>query len=83
MSKYEKLDAAILRAIADGKREFVQLHAGDVLEEAKRIAAAESDGKPSWKSVPSYRVTDRRLQALRRSGKIRFARGSRGGWTLC
>lgn len=73
-NKYATLDAAILKAVASGKHQF------------NDIQAAE----PVWKSIiplctlhptkPAMRFVDSRLQALRKSGELRYDRV--GGWTL-
>jgi hypothetical protein len=69
MSKYEKLDAAIMMKMGGHPQQFAVIFVRDVREECERIAAAESEGKP--RAVQPDRVADRRLQALRKDGKIR------------
>ncbi|WP_262140696.1 hypothetical protein [Serratia ficaria] len=66
MSKYENLDAAILRRIDAEPTKFVELYSGCVRGYCTSIAGAE--GKDS---DDAFRVLDRRLQALRKKGKIR------------
>lgn len=66
MSKYENLDAAILRRIGSEPTPFGELYSGCVRGYCTSIAGAE--GKDSDEA---FRVLDRRLQALRKKGLIR------------
>jgi len=66
VSKYENLDAAILRRIGSEPTPFGELYSGCVRGYCTSIAGAE--GKDSDEA---FRVLDRRLQALRKKGLIR------------
>lgn len=82
MTKYEKLDSLILSSIEAGRTQFNQIFAGTVHDECERIAKAEGTTRSRW-GVDPFRVMDRRLQALRKAGKIRFvASGDGMGWQL-
>jgi hypothetical protein len=68
MSKYQKLDALILREISDKPRRFDSIFAiAEVYAECREFLALRSP----------YRVLYGRLQALRKSGKIR---STSNGW---
>lgn len=72
MSKYEKLDAAIIQKIKDdGRVIFRRLFSGDVRKQCVELSAVDK-GEP-------FRYLDRRLQALRKSGQIYC---SYNGWGL-
>lgn len=61
---YTEFDAALLAHIKAGKNKAMNLeYQGDII----RLAAPHAST-----SSPVFRVVDRRLQALRRAGKIRF-----------
>lgn len=64
MTDYTQMDELIISKIKSGSRTFSAIDGGDVYEEAKRIAMV-SGGE-------SFRVIDRRLQALRKSGLIQY-----------
>lgn len=82
MTKYGKLDSLILSSIKAGRTQFNQIFAGAVQDECERIAKAEGTARSRW-GVDPFRVMDRRLQALRKAGKIRFiASGDGMGWQL-
>lgn len=72
MSKYAELDQEILRLIKNGCADFWSLH--------RRVA----DMCKPFSKDPSenFRVLDRRLQSLRKAGKIEYWR-SRGQWSIC
>lgn len=70
---YTKLDQLILAGLAKGPRPFSSLNAEDI-EDETRVLVAGSD-------VDAFRVLDRRLQALRKAGKIEFI-DARNGWKL-
>lgn len=70
MSKYAEYDSAVLSLIKGGCNTF------DVL--VMRLSDAN---KQFDQTCDRWRVTDRRLQALRRAGKIVFNR-SRRSWHL-
>lgn len=64
MSQYKILDEAIMKKIGGHPQMFVEIFVRDVREECHRIADATG--------CQAYRILDRRLQALRKAGKIRF-----------
>ena len=63
MTKYELLDSKIMNKIGGHPTPFSKLYVRDVAEECSRIANDESKPEP-------FRILDRRLQALRKAGKI-------------
>lgn len=66
MTKYEKLDSLILNKIGSHPQSFSEIYVRDVADECKRVA--EMGGISG-----GQRIFDRRLQALRKAGKIRHA----------
>lgn len=58
MSKYQEYDKELLRLIGEGHNTFIQLMCDMRVQ----------NGAEGW------RVTDRRLQALRKSGKIAYSK---------
>lgn len=77
MSKYEKLDAMILAEINSEPRSFTSLRGcRAVMAECERHAK-EAGTTRSRYGVDDWRVLDRRLQALRKSGAIK---ATRKGW---
>ena len=72
MSTYKKIDAALIANIGAGKRNLTYLSGGMVGVEATNIAIS--------KGGELFRIIDRRLQALRKAGKIVY--GSKTGWTV-
>ncbi|SVT93382.1 MULTISPECIES: hypothetical protein [Klebsiella] len=64
MTKYELLDSKIMSKIDVHPTPFSSLYVRDVAEECVRIAKDENKPEP-------FRILDRRLQALRKAGKIR------------
>ena len=84
MSKYEKLDAAIIAKIKLGKGPLDGWNPHDADEpriflQAEIIAKAEKRDR--------YRVIDGRLTALRKQGKIKHLKksdtGDRARWVVC
>ncbi|RQZ89933.1 hypothetical protein DF053_08800 [Burkholderia cepacia] len=70
MSKFQKLDALILASIDDNPKKFVAVNTGAVREESERLAREEC--RPTtFGEVVGWRIVDRRLQAVRKTGKIR------------
>lgn len=67
---YTELDAAILQAIRDGNAWFQKMLS---LVKPKALKHVTS-------RVEVWRVVDRRLQALRKAGKIGFNR--KDGWSI-
>lgn len=69
MSKFQKLDALILASIDDTPKKFATVNTGAVREESERLAREEC--RPTtFGDVVSWRIVDRRLQAVRKTGKI-------------
>ncbi len=76
---YAKLDAAILSELtATTPNGFAQLCGN--LSAANREANVLS-GPDAFHGTPSWRLIDRRLQALRKAGRIRYQRKPEG-WVL-
>lgn len=70
MSKFQKLDALILASIDDTPKKFAAVNTGAVREEGERLAREEC--RPTtFGEVVGWRIVDRRLQAVRKTGKIR------------
>ncbi len=65
---YSTLDALILDAIGAGRNTFGAMHVGDVARECKRLSEA-------FGAKEDFRVLDRRIQALRRGGRILYQDG--------
>lgn len=78
MSQYDKLDQLIIDCVrANGTPvRWGRLFASEVKKESDRLER-ETGGE-------SFRMVDRRVQALRKAGKIRHARASEGGpgWVI-
>jgi hypothetical protein len=64
MTDYSKMDDLIIEKIKSGAKNFASIDGGKVYDEAKAIAM--ENGGDSW------RVIDRRLQALRKKGLIQY-----------
>lgn len=71
MSKYEKLDALIVAQIDDMPKSFTYLRGCRALMAECERHAKEAGTKRSRYGVDDWRVLERRLQALRKDGKIR------------
>ncbi|AOZ11094.1 hypothetical protein [Cupriavidus malaysiensis] len=73
MTKYEKLDVLILRMIGDRPQSFSEIWSHEIADECTRIAEDDTKARrlSAWRAVDADRVLDRRLQALRKAGKIR------------
>ncbi|RSB84923.1 hypothetical protein EGT47_27925 [Burkholderia cenocepacia] len=70
MSKYKKLDDLIVASIDDTPKKFATVNTGAVREESERLAREEC--RPTtFGEVVGWRIVDRRLQAVRKTGKIR------------
>lgn len=63
MSKFADFDAMVLEEVRQRPLNFTQLQKRDIMTAAKALGDQD------------YRVLDRRLQALRKAGKIRFHGG--------
>jgi len=83
---YSKLDAALLAVIA--QLAPVRLHelnkAGRVKRQAEALeTATKGRSAGTGDEVPAWRFVDRRLQALRRAGRIRFkSETGAHGWII-
>ncbi len=75
MATYDRLDAAILSAIGNGRATFTQIHSLRSIYSLTTDLSAES-WKPRSGTTEPFRFLDRRLQALRKAGKIEFTGGS-------
>ncbi|HDR9153838.1 TPA: hypothetical protein QDB05_000258 [Burkholderia vietnamiensis] len=70
MSKYEKLDALIVGVIDESPKKFSSINTGAVRMESDRLGREEC--RPTtFGEVVGWRIVERRLQALRKDGKIR------------
>ncbi|SDH11461.1 hypothetical protein SAMN05216466_107150 [Paraburkholderia phenazinium] len=78
MSKYEKLDDLIVASLGDLPKTFGVIHTGEVASECERIAKEEGTRRSPF-GVESFRICDRRLQALRKAGRIV---STTRGWVL-
>ena len=72
VSQYDNLDSLILAELKSGSRTFAFLNAGLVRCECDRLERAGCG--------ESFRILDRRLQALRKKAKIEF--DTKNGWGL-
>ncbi len=66
-SKYAEFDAELLRLINAGKNRMMLLEENRPLLEMAKPFCVTSNGKSA---PPEWRIIDRRLQALRKAGKI-------------
>ncbi len=74
MNQYENLDGLIVERLKrNGAETFAELSSGDIHAECDVIAKTQVRGD-------DFRVLDRRLQALRKSGAIVFDRAV--GWRV-
>lgn len=79
---YTTLDAAIIRRITEAApASFSEVFSfnSDTMKEADALAAADFENSEAW------RIVDRRLQALRKAGKIKYQRKSKAaveGWVI-
>lgn len=69
---YTEFDAELVRLIGSGRRKFAALCSNTRLLELARPLASPSGAED--------RIIDRRLQALRKAGRIHY--GTRTGWRL-
>ena len=78
---YTALDGEILKAIESGKRSFGDITCAEVMQEAEKLVAAHNgDMSPRHMYFkPAWRFVDSRIQALRKSGKIKWF-GAKNGW---
>lgn len=64
MSKYEKLDSAIL--------EYIELHSGKTPANSMMLVDIAREVNGYVPSMVYWRIVDRRTQALRKAGKIKY-----------
>jgi len=73
---YTNFDAALIEAIKSGKKHMASL------EDALAKFTHPFREKDRWGSLtPEFRIIDRRLQALRKAGRIKFM-GKIEGWRV-
>jgi hypothetical protein len=75
VGKYSELDIAILAAIGEGCTAFWHIQYRVRLKAEKVTPKDRFTGE-----IRPWRIVDRRLQTLRKSGVITYLRGS--GWSL-
>lgn len=78
VSEYAALDAAILKLIKDGTGQFYEIETHPSVSKLTR-PLREASWKPRKGFTDEFRFVDRRLQALRKAGRIGFAGGK---WRL-
>lgn len=74
---YTEFDAAIIDSIRHGKTHMRQLDQHKPLIEMAKPFCLSINGRHPQ---PEWRVIDRRLQALRKAGKIKHSSGA--GWKI-
>lgn len=72
MKKYDEYDARLLKAIANGADELSALATNTDL---KRLAEPHRSVDRWGRKTEYHRVVDRRLQALRKAGRILYHAG--------
>ncbi|WP_454691188.1 hypothetical protein [Achromobacter aloeverae] len=70
MSKYAQIDAAILDAIKAGRTTFAEMQTSGLMVILAPVCTVDRYGDSQ-----EWRVLDRRLQALRKAGRITFYKG--------
>ena len=70
---YTRLDAEIIEQISKGKSNFTSIYIAVSMTVARMI-------EPTSKKSDDWRVVDRRLQSLRKAGRISYS--GRGGWVI-
>lgn len=75
MTDYSLLHNSILSYVRGGRVHFHDLNAGRLAEFANRLAGKNKRGDPQ-----GWRLLDRRLQALRKAGKLAYDR--KAGWSV-
>ena len=77
------MDEAIVKAVEGGKRKFLDI-VKDVFGEASRVLG-EPDAGPmhhgGMSMTPQYRLVDRRIQSIRKTGRLSYG-GQKEGWKL-
>ena len=76
--KYDKLDSILIASIGEVPKMFGAIHVGETAKECERIAANEGNDRTPF-GVSPFRICDRRLQYLRKAGKIK---STTKGWIL-
>lgn len=75
MTDYTIFDKALTECIRRGATQFYELNSGPLLKQAMALAKPDRRGdRDGW------RVIDRRLQALRKAGKLTYDR--KAGWRV-
>lgn len=69
---YTAFDAELMRLIKLGFNTFTTIQTPKVLDMAKPFCR---NSKSPYGDTPEWRIVDRRLQALRKAGKIRYIGG--------
>lgn len=77
---YSQIDQLIIFRVREGFSSFANIFSSNLKEEAERIAKEQSKGRTVRDRVDAWRILDRRLQALRKKGAIKYA--SKTGWSL-
>lgn len=72
---YTLFDNAILSHVKAGKKHFYELNSGRLLKFANKLAGTDRHGLPK-----GFRLIDRRLQALRRAGRL--THDHKTGWAV-
>lgn len=70
MSKYSDFDQLVLDEIRSGRQTFAEMQTRQVMRLAEDLAVPDR-----WNNKAPDRVLDRRLQALRKAGKIAHIAG--------
>lgn len=71
---YSLFDNALVATVRAGKTQFHQINAGRTLEFANKLAGKDHRG-----DALGWRLIDRRLQALRKAGRLAYDRKT--GWS--
>lgn len=72
---YTLFDRSVLSHVSAGKSQFYQISAGGLLHFANELAGKDARGDDM-----GWRLIDRRLQALRKAGKLTYDRKT--GWQV-
>jgi len=85
MSKYASLDQMIVASITNKPGiEFSELSNSQAVQICAEALAQEENKLPpkGFHDAAGWRIVDRRLQALRKAGKIFYGRGKNAGWRI-
>jgi len=80
---YTAIDAAIVASVRAGNNRMALIFDGEVKRLAEELMKAENAERGALKQMTDATpIADRRLQALKRTGVLGFARGvgAAGGW---